>query len=124
MCYPPDDVIVKQIKKAAKDLKLTNVFVATDSPGAVTRIAKKLKQVWVWMMQCYIFGSLMLFLVQNLYLLFRIFLKTISVLFSHIIMIGQCACFEDIRVLKSDRKRTPLDSCKKYMCKITLFHAR
>jgi metal-sulfur cluster biosynthetic enzyme len=45
MCYPPDDVIVKQVKKAVKKVKAKSVFVGTDSRDLIDKMSKVIKGV-------------------------------------------------------------------------------
>ena len=45
MCYPPDDVIVRQVKVAVKKHKATGVFIATDSRDLMDKFSKAMKKV-------------------------------------------------------------------------------
>ncbi|KAK3087709.1 hypothetical protein FSP39_009463 [Pinctada imbricata] len=45
MCYPPDDVIVKQVKAAVKKHKAVGVFIATDSRDLIDKFSKSMKKV-------------------------------------------------------------------------------
>lgn len=45
MCYPSDDVIVKQVKKAVKKVKAKSVFIGTDSRDLIDKMSKAIKGV-------------------------------------------------------------------------------
>jgi len=45
ICYPPDDVIVKQVKKAVKKVKAKSVFIGTDSRDLIDKMSKVIKGV-------------------------------------------------------------------------------
>lgn len=45
MCYPPDDIIVKQVKKAVKKTGAKSVFIGTDSRDLIDKMSKEMKNV-------------------------------------------------------------------------------
>lgn len=45
MCYPSDDTIVKQVKRAVKEKKINNVFIATDSRDLISKMKKAMPKV-------------------------------------------------------------------------------
>ena len=45
MCYPSDDTIVKQVKRAVKEKEINNVFIATDSRDLIAKMKKAMPKV-------------------------------------------------------------------------------
>ena len=45
MCYPSDDTIVKQVKRAVKEKEINNVFIATDSRDLISKMKKAMPKV-------------------------------------------------------------------------------
>lgn len=50
MCYPSDDTILKQVKRAVKEKGINNVFIATDSRDLIPKLKKAMPKVLV---RCY-----------------------------------------------------------------------
>ena len=45
MCYPSDDAIIKQVKKAVKKVGAKSVFIGTDSRDLIDKMSKVIKDV-------------------------------------------------------------------------------
>lgn len=45
MCYPSDNTIVKQVKRAVKEKEINNVFIATDSRDLISKMKKAMPKV-------------------------------------------------------------------------------